>query len=353
MNTLLSLHFFKKWPNRLKKEVVFEYGASENDLQIVLKRQISQNDSLKRDWEDAQEKAHVEIGYATREGFSILPISSPEYPDGLKVVSDPPMVLFGRGTWPGVKSPLAVVGTRKPTGYGKDFCRRLAVELSAYPINLVSGLALGIDAAIHREAMEMGATTTAFLAGGLHAIGPKQHTALAQELVDEGGGYWTEQPFSQIPLKQFFPVRNRLIAGASMATFVVEAARKSGALITAQQAFSYGRDVFALPGALFQPMSVGPNALIEQCCAQSVTSVADFPSRFNSSWAKNDVQEEVMEDISQRMLRQFLPGRKLSSRQLRMALNCSNSIVFSELDWMITNGVLEKIGPDKYARKSL
>ena len=263
------------------------------------------------------------------------------------------MILFGRGTWPGVKSPLAVVGTRKPTGYGKDFCRRLAVELSAYPINFVSGLALGIDAAIHREAMDMGATTTAFLAGGLHAIGPKQHTALAQELVDEGGGYWTEQPFSQIPLKQLFPVRNRLIAGASMATFVIEAARKSGALFTAQQAFSDGRDVFALPGALFQPMSAGPNALIEQCCAQSVTRVADFPSRFNISWAKNDVSEVPKEDITTRMLRQFLPGRKLSSRQLRMALNCSNTIVFSELDWTITNGVLEKIGPDKYARKSL
>jgi predicted Rossmann fold nucleotide-binding protein DprA/Smf involved in DNA uptake len=176
---------------------------------------------------------------------------------------------------------------------------------------------------------------------------------LAQDLVDEGGGYWTEQPFSQIPLKQFFPVRNRLIAGASMATFVVEAARKSGALITAQQAFSYGRDVFALPGALFQPMSAGPNALIEQCCAQSVTSVVDFPSRFNTSWAKNDVPEAPKEDIATRMLRQFTPGRKLSSRQLRMALNCSNSIVFRELDWMITNGVLKKTGPDKYARKSL
>ena len=100
-------------------------------------------------------------------------------------------------------------------------------------------------------------------------------------------------------------------------------------------------------------MSTGPNALIEKCCAHSVTSVADFPSRFNSSWAKNDVQEEVMEDISQYMLLQLMPGRKLSSRQLRMALNCSNSIVFSELYWMITNGVLEKIGPDKYARKSL
>ena len=353
MNTLLSLHFFKKWPNRLKKEVVFEYGASENDLQIVLKRQISQNDSWKRDWENAQEKANVEIGHAKREGYSILPISSSQYPDGLKVVSDPPMVLFGRGSWPGVKSPLAVVGTRKPTGYGKDFCRRLAVELSAYPINFVSGLALGIDAAIHREALDMGATTTAFLAGGLHAIGPKQHTLLAQELVDEGGGYWTEQPFSQIPLKLFFPVRNRLIAGASMATFVIEAARKSGALITAEQAFSYGRDVFALPGALFQPMSAGPNALIEQCCAQSVTSVADFPSRFNTSWVKNDVLEPDMEDISQRMLRQFMPGRKLSSRQLRMALNCSNSIVFRELEWMIAQGVLEKIGPDKYARKTV
>lgn len=353
MNTLLSLHFFKKWPNRLKKEVVFKYGASENDLQAFLKRQIHQNDSLKRDWEDAQEKAHSETEHARREGFSILPISSSKYPDGLKVVPDPPMVLFGRGTWSGVKSPLAVVGTRKPTGYGKDFCRRLAVELSAYPINFVSGLALGIDAAIHREAMDMGATTTAFLAGGLHSISPKQHTLLAQELVDEGGGYWTEQPFSQIPLKQFFPVRNRLIAGASMATFVVEAARKSGALITAQQAFSYGRDVFALPGALFQPMSAGPNALIEQCCAQSVTSVVDFPSRFNTSWAKNDVPEAPKEDIATRMLRQFTPGRKLSSRQLRMALNCSNSIVFRELDWMITNGVLKKTGPDKYARKSL
>ena len=353
MNTLLSLHFFKNWPNRIKKELVFEHGTTQKDLEGFLKRQISLDESLQRYWELAQEKAHLEIGHAAREGYSIVPISSDLYPDGLKAVADPPMVLFGRGTWPAVKSPLAVVGTRKPTGYGRDFCRRLAVELSAYPINIVSGLALGIDAAIHREAIDMGATTTAFLAGGLHAIGPKQHTALAQALVDEGGGYWTEQPFGQIPLKQLFPIRNRLIAGASIATFVIEAARKSGALITAQQAFDYGRDVYALPGALFQPMSAGPNALIEQCCAQAVTGVAGFGARFNVSWAKNDVPAPVIEDIAQRMLRQFTPGRKLSSLQLRMALNCSNSIIFSELDWMIGQGVLEKIGPDKYARKTV
>lgn len=353
MNTLLSLHFFKNWPNRIKKKLVIEHGATQMDLELFLERQFSVEDQFKRDWELAQEKAHIEIGHAAREGYSIVPISSAQYPDGLKAVADPPMVLFGRGIWPAVKSPLAVVGTRKPTGYGRDFCRRLAVELSAYPVNIVSGLALGIDAAIHREAIDMGATTTAFLAGGLHAIGPKQHTKLASMLVDEGGGYWTEQPFSQIPLKQLFPVRNRLIAGASMATFVIEAARKSGALITAQQAFDYGRDVYALPGALFQPMSAGPNALIEQCCAQAVTGVAGFGARFNASWSKNDVHEPAMEDITQRMLLQFTPHRKLSSLQLRMALNCSNSMIFSELEWMVAKGVLEKIGPDKYARKSV
>jgi DNA protecting protein DprA len=353
MNTLLSLHLFKKWPNRIKKELVVEYGTSEKDLQAFLNRRISLNDELKRDWESAQEKAHIETAHASREGYSILPFSSTDYPDGLKEVADPPMVLFGRGEWPARKSPLAVVGTRKPTGYGRDFCRRLAVELSAFPINFVSGLALGIDAAIHREALDMGATTTAFLAGGLKAISPKRHTVLARELVDEGGGYWTEQPFDQAPLKQLFPVRNRLIAGASMATFVVEAARRSGALITAQQAFDYGREVYALPGALFQPMSAGPNALIEQCCAQAVTGVTAFSTRFNPSWLKNDAYGEATEDITLPMMRQFSPGRKLSSLQLRMALNCDNSIVFRELDWMLKQGVLEKIGPDKYARKTV
>lgn len=353
MNTLLSLHFFKNWPNRVKKELVLEQHTAEKNIQSFVKRQISQSSILKRDWDLAQEKAQIELKHAVHEGYSILPISSPKYPDGLKAVADPPMVLFGRGAWPTSKSPLAIVGTRKPTGYGRDFCRRLAVELSAYPINFVSGLALGIDGAMHREALDMGATTTAFLAGGLHAIGPKRHTALAQEMVDEGGGYWTEQPFSQVPLKQLFPVRNRLIAGASMATFVVEAARKSGALITAQQAFDYGRDVYALPGALFQPMSAGPNALIEQCCAQSVTGVANFSTRFNPSWSKNDVVDGSLEDITERMLRQFTSGRKLSSLQLRMALNCSNDLIFSELNWLIKHGVLEKIGPDKYARKTV
>jgi hypothetical protein len=100
-------------------------------------------------------------------------------------------------------------------------------------------------------------------------------------------------------------------------------------------------------------MSAGPNALIEQCCAQAVTGVTAFSTRFNPSWLKNDAYGEVTEDITLPMMRQFSPGRKLSSLQLRMALNCNNSMVFRELDWMLKQGVLEKIGPDKYARKTV
>ena len=103
MNTLLSLHLFKKWPNRIKKELVVEHGTSEKDLQAFLNRQISLNDELKRDWEWAQEKAHIETAHASLEGYSILPFSSTDYPDGLKEVADPPMVLFGRGEWPARK----------------------------------------------------------------------------------------------------------------------------------------------------------------------------------------------------------------------------------------------------------
>ncbi len=205
-----------------------------------------------------------ELASLTRAEVKVVTILNPSYPSRLKTIHDPPAVLFLRGEFPDHSRPhIAVVGSRKATPYGAFATRTLVEPLAASGAVIVSGLAYGIDALAHAACLEAGGTTLAVLAGGLDYIYPSQNRALAEKILKSGGALLSEFPLGIPSLKQHFPFRNRIIAGLSDGTLVVEAAERSGSLITAQAALEAGREVYAVPGPIDSPVSVGPNNLIK------------------------------------------------------------------------------------------
>jgi len=213
-----------------------------------------------------------------KEGVQALSLADPEYPALLREIYDPPALLYYRGHWPAPeRHGLAVVGTRKFTPYGRQATEQLAGDLARCGFVIVSGLALGIDAIAHEAALRAGTATLAVLGSGLSrsAIYPSANRYLADRIAAEGGAVISEFPLRAEPLRHHFPQRNRVIAGLCLATLVIEAGEKSGALITARQALEQNRDVFAVPGPIFSPASIGPNMLIKQG-GMPVTSAQDI-----------------------------------------------------------------------------
>jgi DNA processing protein len=187
------------------------------------------------------------------------------FPPLLKEINDPPKKLRIRGELPkeGNKM-LAVVGSRKYSGYGRDACESIIAGLAGYPITIVSGLALGIDSIAHKSAMKSGLQTIAIPGSGLsdRALHPQAHVDLAREIVENGGGLLSEYPDDMKSTIWSFPQRNRIMAGMCDATLVIEAEKKSGTLITSRLATEYNREVGAVPGPVTSPSSDGPHMLI-------------------------------------------------------------------------------------------
>ncbi len=189
---------------------------------------------------------------------------SPDYPPLLATIADAPLVLFVEGTAAALSLPqLAIVGSRNPTHLGRDTAQQFAGHLAGAGLSITSGLALGIDAAAHRGALAAGGCTVAVLGCGLDAVYPREHAGLAREIT-ASGALVSEMPVGTPPLRQHFPRRNRLISGLSVGTLVVEAALQSGSLITARLASEQGREVFAIPGSIHNPMARGCHRLIRQ-----------------------------------------------------------------------------------------
>lgn len=206
----------------------------------------------------------------------MLSLGDPLYPAALLETPDPPLVLFVQGQVDSLtRSPaLAVVGSRNPTPQGAENARQFARALAERGIVVVSGLALGIDGEAHAGALDAGGHTLAFVATGLDRVYPSSHRALAHRISGQGA-LVSEHPLGTPPLAPHFPQRNRLIAGLTQGTLVVEAALQSGSLITARLATDMGREVFAIPGSIHSPQSRGCHALIRQG-AKLVESVDDM-----------------------------------------------------------------------------
>ena len=217
-------------------------------------------------------EAERELDASRQLGITLIAVGEPDYPPRLRMIDDPPPLLGVRGKIAVLAAPMvALVGSRNASAAGVKFAERIARELSDADYIVVSGLARGIDAAAHRASLAGG--TVAVMAGGHDQIYPAEHAGLLESILPDGAAI-TEMPLGWEPRGRDFPRRNRLISGLALGVVIVEAARRSGSLITARTALEQGREVFAVPGSPLDPRAEGTNGLLKQG-ATLVTEAAD------------------------------------------------------------------------------
>lgn len=232
----------------------FEWQTAGIPISVIQYRQSKQ-----------QIKVSQALNWAQSPQQSIITFHDERYPALLKEIYDPPMILFIKGEIKTLSTPqIAIVGARKPTQEGLYNSDLFATELAAAGLTITSGLALGIDQAAHHAAVKLERPTIAVLGTGLYEIYPKSHKALSQKILHHEGALVSEYPLDQPPKPQNFPRRNRIIAGLSLGTLVVEATLKSGSLITARLSMEENREVFAIPGSIHQPQSRGCHQLLRE-----------------------------------------------------------------------------------------
>jgi DNA processing protein len=252
---------------RVRKSLVEHFGSAAQVLAAAvsdLRSVPGVGTKLSRAISAARREIDVaaELELCRQNGVGLLVASQPEYPQQLRTIFDPPGVLFVRGqVLPEDGLAIAIVGTRHATPYGLAQAERLASGLARAGYTIVSGLARGIDAAAHRGALKAGGRTLAVLGSGVLEIYPPEHVQLAEEVARQGA-VLSENPPRSPPLAGAFPQRNRIVTGLSLGVIVVEAADRSGALISARHAMEQGREVFAVPGRVDSRMSKGCHRLI-------------------------------------------------------------------------------------------
>ncbi|NOY69680.1 MAG: DNA-protecting protein DprA [Deltaproteobacteria bacterium] len=242
-----------------------------------------------------------EIDSAAEKGFTIITYTDRNYPTLLREIADPPPFLYVSGQLPTDFFPLAIVGTRNPTRYGITMARRLAADLTKMGITIVSGMARGIDSAAHGGALSAEGKTIAVLGSGLSVVYPPENRGLYGD-ISKSGAVLSEFPITEEPNSYNFPARNRIISGMSMGVVVVEAAVRSGSLITARLAAEQGREVFAVPGNINSFKSAGTHLLLKQG-AKLVERAGDImeelgqflPSGFSVSSAKDHGRDHRQE----------------------------------------------------------
>lgn len=225
---------------------------------------------------DHRKAAETEVAAFRKSGARLVTFLDDAYPPLLKEIPDPPPYLYLKGELPASKNTIAVVGSRRASDYGISITTRLSRELAEQGVTVVSGLALGVDSAAHRAALQANGSTIGVLGCGIDLVYPSANRQLFREM-EQGGAILSEFPIGTPPDAPNFPRRNRIISGLSRGVLVVEAAEKSGSLITAGFALEQGREVFAVPGNITFRASRGTNSLIKQG-AKLVESVADIIS---------------------------------------------------------------------------
>ena len=265
---------------RVKLELLEHFGTPENIFYADAEDYLQVEGMTPRLTAQLADKSTAAadriLGDCERLGLRILTMQDADYPVRLRNIYEPPCLLYVKGQLPLIDEEVAIamVGTRKATPYGKETAEELAYAMAKQGALIVSGGAYGIDTSAHRGALRAGAKTVALLGCGMDVIYPAGNEWLYRD-VAASGALLTEYPPGTPPLPQHFPVRNRIISGLCLATVVVEAPERSGALITAHTALEQGREVFAVPGPIKAPMSRGCNRLIADGEAHLVADTAD------------------------------------------------------------------------------
>lgn len=243
---------------------------------------------------EALKKAEKELRFIQKNNIDILFYNDENYPTRLKECHDAPFLLFCKGNYNfNVSKTISIVGTRHATEYGKKITQQIVDDLSSIDVCIISGLALGIDSMAHQNAIKNNLQNIAVLGHGLDMVYPTINNSLAKK-IEENGALVTDFFTETKPNKQNFPRRNRIVAGMSDAVLVIESAEKGGALITAEIANSYNREVLAIPGNIDQKYSAGCNAIIKENKAQLVTNAKDIIELLN--W---DIEKKPKKNTNQ------------------------------------------------------
>lgn len=284
-----------------------------------------------------------------RANVRVLTWDDPDYPKRLLQITNPPFVLYVRGALaPEDEWAVAVVGTRRPTAYGREVARVLAGELARQGITVVSGLAIGIDAEAHKAALEAGGRTLAVLGSGFRHLYPARNRDLARRIVGQGA-VLTEYGLDVRPEPANFPPRNRIISGLSLGVVVIEAGPTSGALITARFAAEQGREVFAVPGPIFNRPSVGPNRLIQEG-AKLVMSVDDVLEELHLTRVveQQEARATIPASGLEEQILACLQEAPLHVDEIVRRTELQAADVISTLTLMELKGLVRQVGPMEY-----
>ncbi len=306
-------------------------------------------------WQRRKIDPQKEFTKCQKLGVKLLTLDDPDYPKLLKEIHDPPFLLYVLGEiLPEDELSLAVVGSRRMTRYGVQVIESLVPELCAAGLTIVSGLAFGVDFRATQEAFRLGGRSLSVLASGVDLITPHSNANLARQILSRGlGAVVSEFPLGVEAQPFYFPRRNRIISGLARGVLVVEAAEKSGSLITAKAALDQGRDVFAVPGSIFSLMSVGANHLLKQG-AKLVLNAADILEEIDAVSLNRAIAARPnlpLDHLEESVLASLDSGLEIHVDEITRSLEKESGEVGSALTLLELKGMVKNIGGGYY-RKS-
>lgn len=357
-HTLIA-HFPKITYSRYKKIInyfpnladVWEVAEFTDFIKAGLEEQVA--DEFIRWRENVEEEKIFNI--LEREGIVTVSINQPGYPEILTQIPDPPHTLFVRGKLPDEKLPsIAVVGTRNHTLYGKQVCAEIVSGLAHQGVAIVSGLALGVDGVAHETALNNSGKTIAVLGSGVNkdSIYPAFHQRLAERIIESGSAVISEYPPGFTPTRYSFPARNRIIAGLTLGTLVIEAPTESGSLITAKCALDYNREVMAIPHPLSSIKGEGCNNLIK-LGATLIRSAQDVLEALNLKNAQQTIEKQSLTPSSpnEAAILKILSSEPLHIDFIIKQAGLDSQSVTSTLMLMEIKGIVRNAGGMRYIVK--
>ncbi len=273
---------------------------------------------------------------------------SEDYPNNLLDIDTPPFVLYYKGNM-SLANQLcfAIVGTRKPTIYGKTITEDFSKALSETGFTIVSGLALGVDTIAHKTTLENNGKTIAVVAGGLDNIYPPTNFNLSKQIVESGGLVLSEQRVGTKPDPWFFPIRNRIISALSKGVLITEAKIKSGVIHTKNYALDYGKDVFVVPGSILSPESKGCNEIIKKGEGKLVCEIDDILEEYNLTYEKEKTQEIVFTEDEQKII-SAINDREVSYQEILIKTKLDTKTLNSLLTTLSFREIIKKLAGNFY-----
>jgi DNA processing protein len=297
----------------------------------------------------AKDQAYMDLLLTEIERYKITPVglTDPDYPVMLKEIDTPPVLLYCRGNTEIFNSRyMAVVGTRNPSTYGRDVTKKFVNELIDCGFHIVSGLARGTDSIAHETAADRHSPQIAVMGCGLDKVYPPENRGLARRIIDDGGLVITEYRVGEMPLNFHFPIRNRIISGLSEGVLITEAGENSGTMITMNQAIEQGRNVFIVPGSIFNPMSRGTNKRLKD--GTPLTGIEDILSEYGIEKVPEEAPVPEQMGITESVILKALEKGELHIEELVKATGLEINSLNSILLRMELDGLIRKLHGNNY-----